>query len=346
MTKNVSREIVEFILKHLPEHPKDIVRVTAEKIGVAVPTVHRHLNRLIKNGDVVKTGRTRGASYFLKNARNKNVVLKIRPGMEEHTIWQDYFADSFAGLPRNVLSICDYGFMEMVNNVIDHSEGNSLRIMTQWENNSVKIIVADNGIGVFRKIKDVFHLEDEQESILQLSKGKLTTDEDNHSGQGIFFTSRAFDVFLLSSFGLAYFRDNKEEDWYVKSDPEETRGTAVTLIIALDSKRDIVKVFSDYTTEEPEEGIPRFDKTHVPVKLSQGGEERMVSRSQARRVLLGLEKFRHVILDFSGIETVGQGFVDEVFRVYHNKRPDITIEYENANRDVTFMIERSIPHDK
>ena len=32
--------------------------------------------------------------------------------------------------------------------------------------------------------------------MLELSKGKLTTDSANHSGEGIFFTSRMFDVFL------------------------------------------------------------------------------------------------------------------------------------------------------
>ena len=71
--------------------------------------------------------------------------------------------------------------------------------------------------------------------------------------------------------------------------------------------------------------------------------ERYISRSQARRIVLGLEKFKHVVLDFRHISTVGQGFVDEVFRVFQSKYPQIKIEYTNANDDVKFMIERSLP---
>ncbi len=340
--KNLSQETRDFILKNLSDHPRDIVRVTAEKIGVAIPTVHRHLKRLINEGEVAKTGKTRAATYFLKSARNKSFHFPVSRDLEEHKVWQDYFLDSFKGIPENILKICDYGFMEMVNNVIDHSEGKNLWVSTQWEKDSIRINVRDDGVGVFRKIQKTFQLEDEKESILQLSKGKLTTDKKNHSGQGIFFTSRGFDRFTLSSFGLTYLKFNLEDDWFVKSDQENIKGTWVTMLISLDSKRDIINIFSDYTTEDPEDGIPRFDKTHILVKLSQSGDDTLVSRSQARRVLMGLEKFKHVVLDFSGVSAVGQGFVDEVFRVYQNKNPHIKIEHINLNDDVKFMIERGI----
>jgi len=48
-------------------------------------------------------------------------------------------------------------------------------------------------------------------------------------------------------------------------------------------------------------------------------------------------------LDFRDLSTVGQGFVDEVFRVFQSKYPKIKITYTNANDDVRFMIERSLP---
>jgi hypothetical protein len=58
---------------------------------------------------------------------------------------------------------------------------------------------------------------------------------------------------------------------------------------------------------------------------------------------LGLEKFKRVALDFKNISTIGQGFVDEIFRVFQLKYPKIKVTYTNANDDVQFMIDRSLP---
>ena len=67
-----------------------------------------------------------------------------------------------------------------------------------------------------------------------------------------------------------------------------------------------------------------------------------ISRSEAHRVMTGMEKFKTVILDFNGIQTIGQGFADEVFRVWKSAHPGIEIKAENANDDVMFMIKRAI----
>jgi len=57
-------------------------------------------------------------------------------------------------------------------------------------------------------------------------------------------------------------------------------------------------------------------------------------------MLLGLDKFTSVILDFSDVRSVGQGFVDEVFRLYKDAHLEVKISYVNANDDVEFMIRR------
>ena len=71
------------------------------------------------------------------------------------------------------------------------------------------------------------------------------------------------------------------------------------------------EVFRAYT--DPQSLL--FTKTRATIKL--GGRGRtLVSRSEARRLLEGIGKFTHVTLDFSGVEVVGQGFCDEVFRIF------------------------------
>jgi STAS-like domain of unknown function (DUF4325) len=84
-----------------------------------------------------------------------------------------------------------------------------------------------------------------------------------------------------------------------------------------------------------------FTKTVVPVRLAQYGEERLISRSQAKRLLTGIDKFKVVIFDFSGVEMVGQAFSDEVFRVFKRQHPNIEMISLHTNQDVEQMISRA-----
>ena len=84
-----------------------------------------------------------------------------------------------------------------------------------------------------------------------------------------------------------------------------------------------------------------FDKTEVFIKLYIMGTI-YISRSKARRVLSGLEKFKTVILDFKDVPTIGQAFADEVFRVFKLKYPNIIIQPINMEEGVKFMVQRVI----
>ena len=80
-------------------------------------------------------------------------------------------------------------------------------------------------------------------------------------------------------------------------------------------------------------------RSHVVNLLK--NETGLVARSQAKRVLDGLERFQEVILDFAGVEGIGQGFADEVFRVWPRQHPDTHLRAENMTAPVTFMVERA-----
>lgn len=107
--------------------------------------------------------------------------------------------------------------------------------------------------------------------------------------------------------------------------------------ISLDSKLTAKEVMDKYSDTEI-----GFTKTVVAVALSADPRDPHVSRSQAKRLMMGLEKFKHVVLDFKGVETVGQAFVDEVFRVFQNENPRIKIQYFSANKEVDEMIKRGL----
>jgi len=85
----------------------------------------------------------------------------------------------------------------------------------------------------------------------------------------------------------------------------------------------------------------RFDKTIVPIRLMTYGDDRLVSRSQAKRLLSRMDRFRHVILDFDGVDAIGQAFADEIFRVFAGKHGDIEIVAIQANEQISRMINRA-----
>ena len=308
-----------------------------KKFNVTRTTVHRHINALCASGQLFKEGSTNNTVYFLKSSLITHRKYKISPGLTESDVWTKDFDKAVSKLPDNILHICYYGFTEIFNNAIDHSLGTIIEVASSVQNNTLTYTICDNGIGIFKKLKEAFNYDDERDSILQLSKGKLTTDKTRHSGEGIFFTSRAFDSFCILSNGLAYSRDNSKEDWYIEhKDSKDQMGTVVKMCIDLDSKTLLRNIFERFQNPE----TFAFDRTQIVVLLSLSKEDHFVSRSQAKRILVGVEKFNHVILDFKGVKAVGQAFVDEVYRVFKSRYPEIEITEDNINSDIEFMIKR------
>ncbi len=87
-----------------------------------------------------------------------------------------------------------------------------------------------------------------------------------------------------------------------------------------------------------------FTKTVVPVRIAQYGDDKLVSRSQAKRLLARVDLFKFVILDFRGVSAMGRAFADEIFRVFARNHPDVEITPINANSDVQHMINAAIAH--
>ncbi len=330
-------EIQSYLLKAIPHHKHDVVTLAMHKFDVSRTTVHHHLSQLIKKGLVIKTGETKATIYTLVNDRDVKLRFDLHKNQSEFKIWTQYFNQHFEALKKNLYHIFEYAFTEIVNNAYDHSEGKTLVIETQWSNDSVSIIIQDDGIGIFKKLGHALHYDDVREAAFQLTKGKLTTDPHNHTGEGIFFTSRAMDLFVIQANNLEFTFDNINNDWYVKS-TQTSNGTKVIMSLGYQSTQQLIQLFQDF--QEPDE--LSFDRTEIVVELSKLGDERYISRSQAKRVCEHLERFHRITLDFRGVDIVGQAFVDQVFRVFQNQHPTIQITYRNANDDVEFMIKRGL----
>jgi hypothetical protein len=86
----------------------------------------------------------------------------------------------------------------------------------------------------------------------------------------------------------------------------------------------------------------QFNKTVIPVRLAQYENEKLVSRSQAKRLLARIERFKHVIFDFAGVFAIGQAFADEIFRVYARNHPDIVLLSVKMEPNVEKMVNRAM----
>jgi anti-sigma regulatory factor (Ser/Thr protein kinase) len=274
-----------------------------------------------------------------QNHEVRQFSFTIAPGLEEDKIWRQQVRPLLSGIPANVLEICHYGFTEMVNNVIDHSAGRTLVIRIGSTTNAIRMDIIDDGVGIFQKLQTELGLEDHRHAILELAKGKTTTAPQQHTGEGIFFTSRMFDNFSIISGRLRFTHDALlGEDRLVEIEKEE-KGTTIILEIHPQSQRTMKGVFDQFAAGEEDYG---FTRTQVPVTLAQYGDENLVSRSQAKRLLARFDRFKEVQLDFKGVLMIGPAFADEIFRVFRHQNPQIRLIWLNATAEVEKMIRRAL----
>jgi anti-sigma regulatory factor (Ser/Thr protein kinase)/biotin operon repressor len=327
-------DICRFILEKVEKHPLDIAKVAAAHFKISRQAVNKHLQRLVAEGSLNCTGKTRGREYKLAPLAEWVQRYAINADLHEDLVWASDVRPALGKLPDNVLKIWQHGFTEMFNNAIDHSGGKAILVEMRKTAATTEMLVLDDGIGIFRKIQKEKNLLDERHAILELSKGKLTTDPRRHSGEGIFFTSRMFDSFEIRS-GTSYFSHQlgKSSDWLLES-ARIVEGTGVWMNLQNHTARTTKKIFDQFAPGD-EFG---FSKTVVPVRLAQFGNDLLVSRSQAKRLLARVELFKTVIFDFEEVGSIGQSFADEVFRVFASAHPGIEIHAINANSSVKRMI--------
>jgi anti-sigma regulatory factor (Ser/Thr protein kinase) len=339
MTKVRARgeDIRRYILGRVDNHPNDIGKITAKHFGITRQAVNKHLQKLCAEYALTKRGKTQSISYKLASLTEWRKCYPINPDLAEDIIWTNFVRDVLSPLPDNILDIWHYGFTEMFNNAIDHSGGSEILVNVRKNAISTEMLLADNGIGIFKKIQTEMHLLDERHAILELSKGKLTTDPKNHTGEGIFFTSRMFDSFDILSGGVFFTHQFGDESDLILEGDKFAHGTSVWMRIHNHTARTVKKIFDQFTSGDDF----GFNKTIVPVKLAQYGNDKLISRSQAKRVLTRIELFKTVIFDFAEVEFIGQAFADEIFRVFAQKHPEIQLLTMKTNSKVRRMIERA-----
>ena len=218
----------------LKRHARATAPQIASHFGFSRQYANQLLRSLINTGDIVKFGSTRGAFYTLPQQINQvgPAILHRRfrnHNLEEHIIFDSLSAafPAFHAAKENVRSLFHYAFSEMLNNAIEHSGAKNIDIQMASDRDRLHFGARDFGIGVFRNVMRQRHLKSEFEAMQDLLKGKMTTAPQAHSGEGIFFTSKAADRFAMESFGYGMIVDNTIPDIFFQETKPAYRGTRV-----------------------------------------------------------------------------------------------------------------------
>jgi anti-sigma regulatory factor (Ser/Thr protein kinase) len=334
------RPIVLELLAHgLPFSNADV----ANRVALSRQAIHAQLRQLVSSGELVVEGAGRGVRYRQGLRTPEGIGGPIvrrfpREGLSEDDVWQELVgaAPRIDAVAASTLSIVRYAFTEMLNNAIDHSGSVDVEVRLDVGGNPVWFEVIDHGVGLFERVGRHLHLTDPLEAIEQLSKGKVTTDPAHHTGEGLFFTSRVADRFEAESGEVRWTIDNLRADQAV-SRTGPIQGSRIRFELDRATARTLEALFEAYTDDF------QFTRTHVVVKLFERGTE-FISRSEAKRLTDGLERFRRVTLDFRGVLGVGQGFCDELFRVWARAHPKTLLEPANMIGPVEFLVRRALRH--
>lgn len=336
---DINNHILSWLKKHGQVTTADLVNRT----GLSRAYIHRMLKALVDEEKLVRVGKANQSRYVPAGGKITATLLPTRVrkivvnrSLAEDRILSQIKTESsiFQGLKTPVASIVDYAFTEMLNNAIEHSASEKIDITLAKTPSEIDFTVSDRGVGIFKNIMKKKKLASTIEAIQDLLKGKETTMPEAHSGEGIFFTSKVADRLTIRSFEKKIVFDNIGRDIYVR-DIRPVAGTRVDFMVSLKSSKNISDIFRQYTDDSLE-----FNKSGVKVKLYSGDVD-YVSRSQARRLLVGLEKFKTIEMDFTDVDTVGQAFADEIFRVWKDKHPNIELIPINAVENVEMMITRA-----
>lgn len=347
-TKEKREQIKLYILEKMNDNQCNLITSVAQKCDISATTVQRYIKQLLEEGIIEECDKN--CRYQIVNTADRSFDFKTRnQDLEEQQIFDEYIRPLLNNLPQNVQKIWEYVFTEIMNNAIEHSEANHIKINFVRNKLFTTITIFDDGVGIFNRIRAYINERDQREytsddAVTMLFAGKLTTNEACHSGEGIFFSSRAVDSFIIFSSNRFFTHDRFEaedkwnlesmEDSQVKDNLLNKKGTCAIMELRNDSKKILGDIFDMYSDQDL-----GFYKTQIPLKnmITSGFA---VSRSQARRIVASFEKFKEVELNFDGIDEVSQAFAHEMFVVFQKNHPDIELVIKNANDLVMKMINR------
>jgi anti-sigma regulatory factor (Ser/Thr protein kinase) len=315
--------LTQWITEAAQAHADDLPAHLMARLGISRRQAGSVLRKLVAMQWLASSGTPR-KPRFVPGPLRQVVRRYAIEGLQEDSPWRLDFAPAF-DLKPEVRRMAQHAFTELLNNAIDHSGGHSVTVSMRQTPVQLQLLVSDDGLGLFERIARDFAIEDPTLAMLELSKGKLTSDPDRHLGHGLFFCSRLADVFDIHANKAAFqCRGWDQRRWHAGR-PAARTGTSVYVAISLDTMCTLDAVLRAHSSGD---GDYRFERTSVPLNLigsGERGERSLASRADAQRVASRLAQFSVAELDFNGISDIGHAFADELFRVFHRHHPALQL---------------------
>ncbi|MBS7302836.1 MAG: DUF4325 domain-containing protein [Lachnospiraceae bacterium] len=341
-TDKKREEIKKYILRKIDLDDNEVISKTMDNFGISITSVKRYLQEAISLNMIMPEKECACGYKLVEQVFIERVVLTGEP-VGEDRIFETFISKNLKKCNEEAFRVWQYVCEEMLNNAIEHSRGKNIEIEVHTNALFSRVIITDDGVGTFQTLLEYMEEHgwvnpDSGDALIELYKGKITSNPVCHSGEGIFFSAKMLDGFALWSDSRMYVSGNKTETKAIQShllayaSHINKVGTMVSMKLENETTRNVTEVFDMYTDMEG-----GFIKTYIPVKEACiTGEP--VARSQARRICNRLEEFKEVLLDFNNVEFVGQGFADEIFRVYATANPRVLLRPVNMMPTVVRMI--------
>lgn len=324
--------LTQWITPAAVQHGRQLPEHLMQRLGLQRRAVMQLLGELVAL-QWLTTEREGRLTLYRPGALRQVVQRYALVGLQEDLPWRRDFAPCFE-MPASIARMVQHGFTELLNNAVDHSGGKSVTVSLRQTPLQMQLLVSDDGCGLFERIEQSFGIADPQLALLELSKGKLSSAPERHSGQGLFFTARLADVLSVHANGAAFQRRAWDRQPWHRGKPANRGGTSVYMAIALDSPRTLDTVLAAHNLQP---GGLSFDHTEVPLQLlAEGGV--LASRAEARRAVARLTQFCSAQVSFAGVEDLGHGFADEMFRVFARANPGVQLMPVDMSPRVAAMV--------
>jgi anti-sigma regulatory factor (Ser/Thr protein kinase) len=316
--------LTQWITAAAMAHPHDLPAHVQQRLGIGRRSAMSLLARLQAASWLARDGTARRPQWRPGPLRQVVMTYPLQ-GLMEDLPWRQDFAPHFE-LQGNVRRLAQHAFTELVNNAIDHSGGTQVTVSMRQTAAHLQLLVSDDGCGLFRRVEESFAISEPRVAMLEIAKGRLTSQPDRHCGQGLVLTAQLADIFDLRANAAGFQRRAwSAGQWHGMPPPAalaDRPGTSVFLAIALDTPRTLDEVQRSRCTAADSYA---FDEAHVPLNLLTAGGDALASRADAKRVASRLADFRRAQIDFAGIDEVGHAFAHELFSVFQRTHPGVEL---------------------